>query len=96
MRFGARSHRAVLARYPDVREPELHKLIIRDIIDRAGARRDYDQRGSDRRMPASRAQTTCGGKPAPLIRYSDDWPKRTGSSGDSYIKMSITIRASRR
>src|ERR1700732_3666807 len=28
-----RSHRAVLARYPDAREPELHKLIIRDIID---------------------------------------------------------------
>jgi len=28
------SHRAVLARYRDTREPELHKLIIRDIIDR--------------------------------------------------------------
>ena len=28
-----KSHRAVLARYPDAREPELHKLIIRDIID---------------------------------------------------------------
>ena len=28
------SHRAVLARYTGVREPELHKLIIRDIIDR--------------------------------------------------------------
>src|SRR5437016_2926868 len=28
-----RSIRAVLARYPDAREPELHKLIIRDIID---------------------------------------------------------------
>jgi dGTPase len=28
-----RSVRAVLARYPDAREPELHKLIIRDIID---------------------------------------------------------------
>src|SRR6266446_1573203 len=28
-----RSQRAVLARYPDAREPELHKLIIRDIID---------------------------------------------------------------
>ncbi len=27
------SHRAVLARYTGVREPELHKLIIRDIID---------------------------------------------------------------
>src|SRR5713101_1783433 len=28
-----RSHRAVISRYPDAREPELHKLIIRDIID---------------------------------------------------------------
>ncbi|MFN2540568.1 MAG: deoxyguanosinetriphosphate triphosphohydrolase [Chthoniobacterales bacterium] len=28
-----RSQGAVLKRYPDVREPELHKLIIRDIID---------------------------------------------------------------
>jgi dGTPase len=28
-----RSQRTVLARYPDAREPELHKLIIRDIID---------------------------------------------------------------
>jgi dGTPase len=28
------SHRAVLARYIDAREPELHKLIIREIIDR--------------------------------------------------------------
>src|SRR5207302_5533894 len=28
-----KSYRAVLARYPDAREPELHKLIIRDIID---------------------------------------------------------------
>jgi dGTPase len=28
-----KSYRAVCARYPDPREPELHKLIIRDIID---------------------------------------------------------------
>jgi dGTPase len=28
-----RSHHAVLRRYPEAREPELHKLIIRDIID---------------------------------------------------------------
>jgi len=28
-----RSHRAVLERYPDAREPELHQLIIRDVID---------------------------------------------------------------
>jgi dGTPase len=28
------SHRAVLSRYTDTREPELHKLVIREIIDR--------------------------------------------------------------
>ena len=28
-----RSQESVVARYPDVREPELHKIIIRDIID---------------------------------------------------------------
>ena len=27
------SQESVVARYPDVREPELHKIIIRDIID---------------------------------------------------------------
>jgi dGTPase len=27
------SHQSVMARYPNVREPELHKIIIRDIID---------------------------------------------------------------
>src|SRR6266850_4526938 len=32
-RVWQRSHRAVLERYPEAREPELHKLIIRDIID---------------------------------------------------------------
>jgi dGTPase len=32
-RVWQRSHRAVLERYPAAREPELHKLIIRDIID---------------------------------------------------------------
>ena len=32
-RFGVASQESVVARYPDVREPELHKIIIRDIID---------------------------------------------------------------
>ena len=32
-RSGARATSQVVARYPDVREPELHKIIIRDIID---------------------------------------------------------------
>lgn len=66
-----RSHRAVLARYPDAREPELHKLIIRDIIDvqvqdvvttSARSILDAGVQSADevRRQPAS------------LIRYSDE------------------------
>ncbi len=65
------SHRAVLARYPDAREPELHKLIIRDIIDvqvqdvvttSARSILDAGVQSADevRRQPAS------------LIRYSDE------------------------
>jgi len=66
-----KSHRAVLARYACGREPELHKLIIRDIIDnevhdvvatsaRSIAESDV-QSGDDVRR-----------QPAPLIRYSDE------------------------
>src|SRR6201995_1634700 len=33
-RIWKRSHDSVVARYPEAREPELHKIIIRDIIDR--------------------------------------------------------------
>jgi len=65
------SHRAVLGRYPDAREPELHKLIIRDIIDvqvqdvvttSARSILDAGVQSADevRRQPAS------------LIRYSDE------------------------
>src|SRR4029077_121790 len=65
------SQRDVLSRYPDAREPELHKLIIRDIIDvqvqdvvatSAKAIVDIGPQSADevRRQPA------------PLIRYSDD------------------------
>ena len=66
-----RSLQAVLTRYPDAREPELHKLIIRDIIDTEV--RDL--------VSTSAKSITDGGvqsanearqQPAPLIRYSDD------------------------
>jgi len=66
-----RSLRTVLTRYPDAREPELHKLIIRDIIDTevrdlvstsAKLITDADVQSSDE----ARQQ------PAPLIRYSDN------------------------
>ena len=66
-----RSQRAVLARHPDVREPELHKLIIRDIIDvqvqdvvttSAQSIVDVGVRSADE----------VRRRPAPLICYSDD------------------------
>ncbi len=66
-----RSHRAVLSRYADAHEPELHKLIIRDIIDvqvrdviATSAKSIVDvgvQSADDVRK-----------QPAPLIRYSDE------------------------
>ena len=66
-----RSHHAVLRRYPEAREPELHKLIIRDIIDvevhdvvttSAQSIVDVGVQSADE----VRKQQ------APLIRYSDD------------------------
>jgi dGTPase len=66
-----RSHRAVLARYPDAREPELHKLIIRDIIDvqvqdvvTASARSIVDA--------GVQSADEVRRQPTPLIRYSDE------------------------
>ncbi len=66
-----RSHRSVMARYRDAREPELHKLIIRDIIDvqvqdvvATSAKATVDLR------PRSADEVRM--QPAPLIRYSDD------------------------
>jgi dGTPase len=65
-----RSHGAVLQRYPDAREPELHKLIIRDIIDvQVG---DVVE-SSAQSIAAAGVQTAdeVRKQPAPLIRYSD-------------------------
>ena len=65
------SHRAVLARYTDAREPELHKLIIRDIIDRevhdlvATSAESIAESGVQ-----SADDVRC--QNAPLIRYSDE------------------------
>jgi dGTPase len=65
------SHRAVLARYKDTREPDLHKLVIRDIIDRevhdlvATSAESIAESGV-RTADDVRRQT------APLIRYSDE------------------------
>ncbi len=66
-----RSHRAVLRRYPQAREPELHKLIIRDII---------DTEVQDVVTTSAQSIVDVGVQSAnevrkqrsPLIRYSDD------------------------
>jgi dGTPase len=65
------SHATVRQRYPDAREPELHKLIIRDII---------DVQVCDVIESSARAIATAGlqsaddarRQPQPLIRYSDE------------------------
>jgi dGTPase len=65
------SHRAVLARYTDVREPELHKLIIREIIDRevhdlVATSAESIAKSGVQSADDVRRQT------ASLIRYSDE------------------------
>jgi dGTPase len=66
-----RSHRSVRARFPDAREPELHKLIIRDIIDV----QVHDVIvSSAKSILAAGVQSADAARQqsAPLIRYSDD------------------------
>ncbi len=65
------SHRAVLARYTDAREPELHKLIIRDIIDREV----HDLVATSAESIAESGVQSADdvrGQTTPLIRYSDE------------------------
>jgi dGTPase len=66
-----KSHRAVTSRYPDVREPELHKLIIRDIID---VQVQDVVTTSARSIGDADVQSTddVRRQPKPLIRYSDE------------------------
>ena len=66
-----RSHRAVLARYGGGLEPELHKLIIRDIIDTEV----HDLVSTSAKSIADagiQSADEARQQPAPLIRYSDD------------------------
>lgn len=66
-----RSHRVILARYPDAREPELHKLIIRDIIDVEV--RDVIVTSAQSILDSNvRSGDEVRKQPAPLIRYSND------------------------
>jgi dGTPase len=66
-----KSHCAVLARYGGGPEPELHKLIIRDIIDKevhdlvATSAKSIAESGAQSPDDVRR-------QPAPLIRYSDE------------------------
>ena len=65
------SHRAVLARYNDAREPELHKLIIRDIIDREVHDLVVTSAESIAESGVQSADDVRR-QAAPLIRYSDE------------------------
>jgi dGTPase len=69
-----RSHSTVLARYGGGRDPEIHKLIIRDIIDNevhdlvATSAKSIAESGVQSADDVRR-------QPAPLIRYSDELTK---------------------
>ena len=66
-----RSHSAVLARYADVREPDLHKLIIRDIID-TEVRNLIETSAKSIAESGVQSADDVRSHPAPLIRYSDE------------------------
>ena len=69
------SERAVVARYPEAREPELHKLIIRDIIDR----QVQDVIATSAKSISDAAVGSVDDvrkEPEPLVRYS----KRLGEA----------------
>ena len=64
------SRKSVVARYPDVREPELHKIIIRDIIDVQV--RDVITTSAEAIAKASvRSVDEVRRYPVPLISYSE-------------------------
>ena len=70
-RSGIEACRTVLARYPDAREPELHKLIIRDIIDTEVC--DLVSTSTKSIADAGvQSADEARQQSAPLIRYSDD------------------------
>jgi len=69
-----RSQRDVLGRYPDAREPELHKLIIRNIIDLQVQDVVATSAASIAKANPKTADDVRK-KPAPLIHYSDKLQK---------------------
>jgi dGTPase len=66
-----RSQESVAARYPEVREPELHKLIIGDIID-AQVRDVITTSATAITMSGVRSVDEVRRQPSPLICYSDN------------------------
>jgi dGTPase len=65
-----KSEAAVIARYPDAREPELHKLIIRDIID-VQVCDAIESSGQTIAEAGVQSADDVRRQPSPLIRYSD-------------------------
>ena len=65
------SHGAVLSRYPEAREPELHKLIIRDIID-VQVRDVVTRSALVVAESGVKSADEVRRQPTPLIRYSDE------------------------
>jgi dGTPase len=66
-----RSQEAVVARHPDVREPELHKIIIRDIID-VQVRDVIATSATAIAQAGIRSSDEARRQPAPLISYSEE------------------------
>jgi dGTPase len=66
-----RSHRAVVGRHPEAREPELHKLIIRDIID-VQVRDVVTSSGDAIAAAGVQSADDVRRQSSPLIRYSDE------------------------
>ncbi len=69
-----RSERSVLSRYPDAREPELHKLIIRDIID-VQVQDVVGTSATSISKANPKSPDEVRNQPAPLIRYSEELHK---------------------
>lgn len=65
-----RSHESVVARHPEVREPELHKLIIRDIID-VQVRDVVTTSAETLAESGVNSADEVRKQPIPLISYSD-------------------------
>ena len=90
-----RSQRSVLTRYPDAREPELHKLIIRDIID---VQVQDVVATSAQSISEANAQNPdeVRKQPAPLIRYSAELHQANAALRNFFTRMFIIIRGWRK